>query len=158
MFYKDQMEEMKRMQDENPDGHIYYPPKQKKKQDSFQDWDLKHAPDHRKSVSTFEQLKTSQLDFFYGEEETSARVWKIDHRLSIAYKYLLRSVMLALSIALFLHVRRRYQMRYYASQVVKRIEKEGGKVVVDDEKLTIMMDGKVQDVISVNESPCINSL
>jgi hypothetical protein len=113
MYFKDQMAEMKQMQDESPDGHIYFSPRLKPK--AFKDWDLKQAPDHRKTLSTSEQLKASQLNFFYGEEETSERVWRIDHRLSVIYKYLVRAVLIALSVALFLHVRHRYQMRYFAS-------------------------------------------
>jgi len=41
-------------------------------------------------------------------------------------------------------------MRNFASIVVQKIEKEGASVILNEEDntVTIMMDGKVQDVIS----------
>ena len=86
------------------------------------------------------------------------RVWKADSALTFVYKWLVRGVIAAMSAALVLHVHHRYQMRYYAGRVVQRVEKEGGRVVVSDNKLTILMDGKVQEVISADEQREINSL
>jgi hypothetical protein len=82
----------------------------------------------------------------------------MDARLSFVYKWLVRAVSGALSVALFLHLRQTYQMRNYANQVVQRIEKEGGQVVVDDNIMTIMMDGKVQEVIDMTQAKDVNSL
>lgn len=57
----------------------------------------------------------------------------------------------ACTVALGLHIKQRYEMRHYASKVVQRIEKEGGKVLVEGDRLTILMDGKVQEVLSAND-------
>ena len=61
------------------------------------------------------------MDFFYGEEETSLRVWRIDDRMNLIYKWLVRAVFGAVSIAVFLHVKQRMEMRHYSRMVVQKI-------------------------------------
>ena len=162
MFYREQMDEMNRMKSESPDGNIYFSTKTIKEpkpyKRGFVNWDEKSIPEHRKALTSEQTLRASNLSLFYGEEETSVRVWQVDDTLNFVYKWLLRAAIAAMSTALFLHVHHRYQMRYYAGQVVQRIHKEGGRVVIEDDKLTILMDGKVQEVITADEPRQINTL
>ena len=123
----------------SPDGNIFFSsktgkPVEKDKYTSFKtftDWDEKSIPAHRQSSQT--EIRNSSLDYFYGEEETSLRVWKLDDRLNSVYKWFLRTVFCALSLAAFLHIKQRMEMRHYAREVCKTIKKEGGKVHINED-------------------------
>jgi hypothetical protein len=89
---------------------------------------------------------------FYGEEETSLRIHSLDKNLSNVYKYLVRTVIAASLVAVALHLKHNLDMQTYANKVSTQLEKEGGRAVVGkDGSLTIMMDGKIQDVIPADD-------
>ena len=93
-------------------------------------------------------FKRNQLDFFYGEEETSQRVWNTDRNLNWLYSFLKMVFLLGGSVILFRTVKQQTEMRVYADKVAKRVEGTGGRAIVNaDKSVQIIMDGKVQEVI-----------
>ena len=103
-------------------------------------------------------MAPNNIEFFYAAEETSERIWRIDDRLNKIYSWLVRSVLLAFTVALTLHIKQRRDMREAASAVSTRIEKEGAKAFVDEEgAVVIKMDGKVQKVLPASERRLSNS-
>ena len=76
-------------------------------------------------------FKRNQLDFFYGEEETSQRVWNTDRNLNWLYSFLKMVFLLGGSVILFRTVKQQTEMRVYADKVAKRVEGTGGRAIIN---------------------------
>ena len=103
-------------------------------------------------------IQPNNIEFFYAEEETSERTYRIESFLERLYRTLLWAGLCFGSIAIFLHVRQHRAMHLYANEVSKKIEKEGGRAVVgEDDSVTIYMDGKVQEIIPKDDRRIVNN-
>lgn len=90
-------------------------------------------------------MAPNNIEFFYAMEERSERIWRIDARLDVIWRWLVRFVSLASCVGIGLHLKSRVDMRQAAAKVVVEIEKEGAKVQIDESgAVVILMDGKVQ--------------
>ena len=127
---------------------------------------VKEVPSHRLKHRQIEQddakerdvmIQPNNIEFFYAEEETSERMYRIESHLERVYRVLKWLFLSAGSIILILHLKQRREMYQYASDVSKMIEKEGGEAVIgEDDSVTIYMDGKVQEVIPKEDRRIIN--
>lgn len=92
------------------------------------------------------------MDFFYAEEETSLRVYKLDAALNTIYKFFKLAVLIFVSIAGYRHYVMHRDMKKWARAVSTKIEKTGGAAVInEDRSVSIIMDGKVQEVIHADD-------
>ena len=55
-------------------------------------------------------FEPNQLEYFYANEETSSKIFSIDHTLNRVYNFLLLTVGTALTIALALHLKQSKEM------------------------------------------------
>ena len=89
-------------------------------------------------------MQPNNIEFFYAAEETNERMWGIDNKLDLIYKWLVRFVVTASCFAIGLHLKSRLDMRDAASKIVVELNKEGAKAAVDDQgAVVVYMDGKV---------------
>ena len=100
---------MDRWQREAPDGNVYY----------SEDFKLhkevpKHRLKHREAdLESSEReivIQPNNIEFFYAEEETSERAYRLESQLEKLYRILLWAALCAGSVVLFLHLRQRHQM------------------------------------------------
>ena len=93
-------------------------------------------------------IQPDSLEFFYAAEETSERAYKLERLLNRIYRVLVWLFASSVFVFVTMHAKQHYELKTFASDVSKKINKQGGKAVVgDDGSLTIYMDGKVQEVI-----------
>ena len=114
---------------------------------------VKEVPDHRLKHREPKELESGErevmiapdsLEFFYAAEETSERAYKLERLLNRIYRVLVWLFASSVFVFVTMHAKQHYELQTYASDVSKKISKEGGKAVVgDDGSLTIYMDGKV---------------
>lgn len=98
-------------------------------------------------------MAPNNIDFFYAAEETNERIWRIDERLNLAYKWLVRVALTAGVTAFALHIKHMKDMREAAFHVSTKIEKEGARVEIDkDGAVVIRMDGKIQTILPSDQS------
>jgi hypothetical protein len=50
-------------------------------------------------------MAPNNIEFFYAAEETSERIWRIDDFMNNVYKWLVRGVFTAATIALTMHLK-----------------------------------------------------
>ena len=112
---------------------------------------LKHRHGDAEGIEAPERevmIQPNNIEFFYAEEETSERIWWFDNFMDKLYKVLSRSFAIGICVAVYLHFKQQYDMQKFAEKVSVRLEKHGGMAVVNnDNSVTILMDGKVQEVI-----------
>lgn len=98
-------------------------------------------------------MAPNNIDFFYAAEETSERIWRIDERLNMMYRWLVRVALTAGVTAFALHIKHMKDMREAAFHVSTKIEKEGARVEIDKEgAVVIKMDGKIQTILPSENS------
>ena len=68
-------------------------------------------------------IQPNNIEFFYAEEETSERIWRLDAFMDRLYKIISRSAMVGVLVALGLHIKQRVELDTYAAKVSQRIEK-----------------------------------
>ena len=156
IFFQNEHKRMNKHQQNSKDKSVYY-------SDDYST--IKEVPDHRllyrktveidkkdeesktKKLNTSERevmISPNNMDFFYAAEETSEKIWQIDEKLNRVFVWLSR-VMFTTGFILFAwHIKKQKDMREAAFQVSTRIEKEGAKAsLYENRNVVVYMDGKM---------------